>query len=272
MWLNFPGRGCIKGRGCINRMSGALLGFCDARGLDAFVIEGTLWKRSCGDMGVDARDWVSFWETRARDACPPNSTLEFLIELDGFYIDLESWLGHAATVARLLRISPGDSLYEVGCGGGAFLLALKSQVNVLVGGMDSSPSMVSHARRALPGSRFVCADATNLDPAEKFDHVLAHSVFQYLTSEDAATVLTLMLDKARSSVLILDVPDAGQRSEIGSAAGHMDHTYFSKMWFARQAAVHGASTEFFPGLMRNFAPGKRRFGVLIRRSEGFDPS
>jgi SAM-dependent methyltransferase len=207
------------------------------------------------------------WESRARDVEPGGLTLESLIELDGFHIDLESWLGHAATVARLLRISPGDTVYEVGCGGGAFLLALESQCDILVGGMDSSPSMVSLARRALPGSRFTCADATNLDPAEQFDHVLAHSVFQYLTPEDAATVLGLMIEKARSSVLILDVPDAGRRSEGGSAAGDPDHTYFSRMWFARQAAVHVASTEFFPGLMRNFAPGKRRFGVLIRRPE-----
>jgi hydroxymethyl cephem carbamoyltransferase len=37
--LNYPGRGFI------NRMS-ELLSFCDTRGLDAFVVDGTLWNRS----------------------------------------------------------------------------------------------------------------------------------------------------------------------------------------------------------------------------------
>ena len=60
---------------------------------------------------------------------------------------------------------------------------------------------------------FTCNSATNLDTEERYDHVLSHSVFQYLSLNQAQIVLSRMIKKSRKTVSILVIPIIEKREE-----------------------------------------------------------
>ena len=116
--------------------------------------------------------WLSVWQGRARQSTSSALTLEELIRLDGFdagagAIAVESWRGYASSIATRFGLGREDSVFEVGCGAGALLLAMQEAVGVRVGGMDFSGSLIEVAKRALPSGRFFVADATAPPPRSR---------------------------------------------------------------------------------------------------------
>ena len=70
-------------------------------------------------------DWKEIW-SRTRQLPAEKQDLQFLIEADGFNsgagkIAAPDWLAYIEYVTQLARIAPDDSIYEIGCGSGAFL-------------------------------------------------------------------------------------------------------------------------------------------------------
>lgn len=85
-------------------------------------------------------------------------------------------------LAASIPASPGDTVLELGCGGGAALACLGARVPGLsVTGVEMQPAYAALAQRNLDDNavtgRVYCADLTDLPPevkAQRFDHVIAN--------------------------------------------------------------------------------------------------
>jgi len=67
------------------------------------------------------------------------------------------------------HVAPGQSVLEVGCGGGDLLAAVRPRLGV---GIDFSASMLAQARARHPHLRFVQADAHSLPLSDRFDVII----------------------------------------------------------------------------------------------------
>jgi len=225
--------------------------------------------------------WRDVWSRRHADE-RSNLALHDLIALDGFdsgagKIEVEDWREYARRVARKLNLNDETSVYEVGCGAGAFLYALCEQYNLKVGGVDYSAGLIAAAQKAFPRSRdFQCLEAAAIDTNEKYDYVISNGVFHYFDLDYAKKTLLKMLDKAKCGVCILEIPDLKTRNqsekfrrdmlttkeyEIKYAGLH--HTYYDRDWFASIVKEHDIKIEIFNGCVPNYAQNKFRFGCLI---------
>lgn len=232
---------------------------------------------------VMTNNWLHIWQSRQIEA-PSLPTLALLLALDGFDgfggIEESAWLAYADRIANELLIQPGDTIFEVGCGAGAFLYAWHMRGHH-VGGIDYAANMVKIARQVLPGADISENEATHLDPAPHFDVVMAQSVFFYFPDLDhAAVVLEKMIRKAYHAIAILDVPDlarkdqslAFRRGQLGADdytfkyAG-LDHLYFDREWFKK--VLRGMDLEIrtkdqnIPGYGHN----PYRFNVFINKCD-----
>ncbi len=223
--------------------------------------------------------WHEVWGGRAATA--EAITLADLIRLDGFdlgagKVDEQAWTAYVAELARRLGIVAGDSVYEVGCGGGALLFVLY-QAGHPVGGIDYSPGLVEHARRAMPGMPFAVAEANAL-AGDARDFVLANSVFSYFPDQEyAQDVFARMLAMASKGVAILDVPDVERREAAESARRAalppgeyearyrgLEHRYYSRKWFAAQAASHGWQIDVAGQWLAGYGNSPHRFNVILK--------
>jgi trans-aconitate methyltransferase len=224
--------------------------------------------------------WYEIWNRRNADTSNA-IRLQDLITLDGFdsgagKIELDDWREYAGRVTDIIGLKDGDSVYEVGCGSGAFLYALCEHASLKVGGNDYGIGLIKTAQRVFPNSDFQCIEATKINPETPYDCVISNSVFQYFSLDYAREVLSRMLDKARHSVCVLEVPDFKTKSQaerfrrdIFSPEEYekkylgLRHTYYDRDWFAEIAAERGLHCETFDGCVPNYLQNKFRFGCLI---------
>lgn len=228
--------------------------------------------------------WHAIWNRRTANAGAALS-LESLIALNGFdtgatAIHASEWRTNAQRIALALGIRDGDSVYEIGCGCGAFLLALHECMDLRLGGADYSSTLIDVARRVFPDSPFDVIPATDMDTSDHYDHVLSHSMFHYLSLDDASTVMRKMLEKARRTVGIFDLPDIATRDAAETMrrgnlpAGEYEkkydglaHTYFGKDWLLSQVRRFApeASVEFIRSQVDNNPQSPFRFGMIVRK-------
>ena len=162
---------------------------------------------------MSTSSWEKVWESRKLTA--HGSVQEQLIRANGFdsgagEVDIDRYTHFVDSFSELINLEPDESVFEVGCGSGAFLYPLRS---IKIGGLDYSKPLIEIAKGFIPNGDFVCDAATNLNTDEKYDHVFAHSVFQYLSLDQAKMVLQKMIKKSRKTVSILDIPNIEKRSE-----------------------------------------------------------
>ena len=185
-------------------------------------------------------------------------SLQDLIVADGFNtgfgdIEAEAWVDFVDQTCRLFDIRDGDSVYDVGCGAGAFLQPAHAR-GIDVGGIDYSASRIELARRAMPGAEFDVGEAIELAGEPTADVVLSFGVFMYFPTLDYADeVIGRMCAKATRAVAILDVPDLDlanealeiRRATAGGAEAYaqryegLDHLAYSKIWLAEAMKAHG---------------------------------
>jgi SAM-dependent methyltransferase len=225
--------------------------------------------------------WQQIWQNR-HVVLPTTSILPCLMAEDGFDtfngIQESAWMIYHDQISSRLQIQPHDSIFETGCGAGAFLYPwYLRQMNV--GGIDYSGNLIEIARRIMPRADLQIHEAIHLNPEEPYDIVVANSVFFYFQGLDyAASVLTRMLQKARRAVAILDVADLARKEEciaqrrkaLGPVeyekkyAG-LDHLYYDRNWFSD--AVRGLNVKVhvedqnIPG----YAHNPFRFNVFITK-------
>jgi trans-aconitate methyltransferase len=207
------------------------------------------------------------------------------MDLDGFdsgagRVSVEDMREYALIIGKRLDITEGMSVYEVGCGAGAFLYSLCEQSPQLrVGGCDFAENLVRIAARQFPAGEFVVAEAVSISAEPKYDIVLSNGVFHYFPNLDyARRVIERMIDKTSSVMAILDVPNAGtrveaeraRRAQLGTEVyekkySGLDHLYYEPSWFGALAKKYDCEWEYFAQLIPNYVQNPFRFDVVMRK-------
>lgn len=206
------------------------------------------------------RTWHEIWRQR-RVEIPGQPVLADLLAADGYdnpfgYITERAWRAMVRRWIAALGIKPGMTVFEIGCGSGAFLHEF-ARLGCQVGGLDLSPGLIRLARTVLPAGRFEVADARSFRPREPVDVVVASGVFMYFPSQDYASgVLAAMARAARHAVLVLDLPDrateaeatAGRIEAVGGPQEYarryqgLEHRYYDRADMTSRLARHGFGT------------------------------
>lgn len=226
--------------------------------------------------------WKAVWGARRRGAT--SSSLQALIDLDGFdtgagRIAEPAWRDYVGRIARLLGMQAGESVLEVGCGAGAFLLPLR-EAGLRVAGIDYSPSLIEAARAALPDGEFALGEAAAI--CGRYDYVVANSVFHYFPDAGYADrVLAAMLAAARRAVAVLEVPDVDKKAEaeavrrgmLGEEAyrkkyAGLEHRYYARQNLIETARRAGFEAEIHAQAIDGYAQNPFRFNCLMRRVRG----
>ena len=224
--------------------------------------------------------WQQIWEKRTLQ--PQHAiTLETLISLDGFdsgagKINLADWQEYTRLISGKLGLKAGQSVFEVGCGAGAFLFSLREHMALEVGGLDYASGLIAAAQKAMPDGEFLVQGAESLDTESTYDFVIANSVFHYFDEATAAQVLQAMWKKSRHGIAILDVPNAATRdacerarrdaltqAEYEEKYKGLDHTYFTPEWFIRQLPEW--QHQAFESCVPNYAQSEFRFSVIFSK-------
>jgi SAM-dependent methyltransferase len=234
--------------------------------------------------GID--NWRAIWERKGGQMQNGASDLEQLLRANGFDtghgdITVNAWTSYTERVLDLLGAEPGHSIYEVGCGVGAFLMPVR-RLGLSVAGSDYSATSVTAASKAVPDGQFDCCEARNVPPLPRYDFVVANSVFFYFKDlEYAEAVIRTMVDKARRGVAILDNPDlahkevtlalryriAGGKAEYEKRYDGLDHLYFDRDWFARVLRETGATSVIIRDQeIRGYGNAVGRFNVFAQIS------
>lgn len=211
---------------------------------------------------VNVNKWQAVWERKGAEVPdgPLDPGLDQLIRANGYDtghgdVKLDAWMSYVERVLDLLGAHSGHSLYEVGCGAGAFLAPIR-QHGLAIAGSDYSSTLVSAATKALPDGQFERCEARNISPAPQYDFVVANGVFLYFPDlEYAAAVVRAMVGKARLGVAILEIPDAAHKEETlalryqtaGGKAEYekrydgLQHLYFDRGWVEQALRSAGAT-------------------------------
>lgn len=223
---------------------------------------------------------TSSWETiwAARKLTEHGSVQEQLIRANGFdsgvgQADVSRYTQFVKDFAELINLKPDESMFEVGCGSGAFLYPLRQNK---IGGLDYSKPLIDIASKFIHTGSFTCNSATNLDTEEQYDHVFSHSVFQYLSLDQAQTVLYKMIQKSRKTVSILDIPNIDKREEqekerkelIGEddynrKYQNLFHTYYSIEFFLNFPRLLGKNSIKVNSTVMNYSDPDFRFGIVF---------
>jgi ubiquinone/menaquinone biosynthesis C-methylase UbiE len=231
----------------------------------------------------DNSDWYEIWNRRS-PAKDRDLTLEDLVALDGFdvgagAITVDNWRKYAKITVDKLNITDGLSLFEVGCGSGAFLYAMQEICHIIPGGVDYSNNLISAAKRVMPEGSFEACEAIKLDTNKKYDVLISHSVFQYFDLEYANIVLEKMLKKTKQEkkvISILEVPDLKFKEEseklrrnVLTAAKYkekyygLQHTYYERKWFRDFAESNDLDCWIFDGYIPEYAQNQFRFNIVM---------
>lgn len=224
--------------------------------------------------------WQNIWEKRSLQ--PQHAiTLDTLIALDGFdsgagKIALPDWQEYTCRISEKLGMQSGDSVFEVGCGAGAFLYALRQQYSLKVGGLDYAAGLIEAAQQAMPDGDFSAQSAHTMAIDPQYDFVIANSVFHYFDEAMAAEVFQAMWQKAKIGVAVLDIPhaatkeacerarrDALTEAEYEEKYRGLHHTYFSPEWFVNQ--LPDKPHQVFESCVPNYAQSQYRFSVIFSK-------
>ena len=222
-------------------------------------------------------NWKEVWQNKEPKML---DDLETLLENDGFDscggdINAEAWLNYNKEITRIAGIKPKESIYEVGCGSGAFLYPFYKRGHN-VGGIDYANKQISMCKILFNGD-FETGEAKQLDYMTSYDNVLSFSVFQYFPDLDyASEVLNRMMTKAKERVLILDIPDIElkERAEAERRALDPDydirykdlkHLYYDKEWFYDMCLDYdnNQSFEIFYHTLPGYPNSQYRYSVVI---------
>lgn len=203
-------------------------------------------------------NWKDVWNSRHLPSTPQSidaDPLEVALRLDGYDTTMAKGLtpasmrNLASRWADRVDFKPGDSLYEVGCGSGAFLAAADDVNDISrVAGSDYSSSLIDGGKELFPRLDLEVHEASQIPRDPTFTHVACVGAFMYFGSLDYATqALARMSAKAQRTVSIFDVPDLERQADSESFRREgcseaeyqqrydgLDHLYFARGWFHEQ--------------------------------------
>jgi len=228
------------------------------------------------------QNWKKIWENKSlTDVDSNDNVLMTLMKLDGFdsgfnSLTEEIWTDYVSYIKNRLNINNGQSVYEIGCGSGAFLYPFYIN-NHKIGGLDYSASLIDSAKHFMPNASFTVSEAIDLSTDEKYDFVVSNGVFLYFTTyKYAKVVLSKMLEKANYSVAVLEVSDYEKKEEaLFIRKKHMseeeyqkrykglDHLYYKKSWFLKLADELNCNIEIEDQRIKDYPNNAYRFNVFF---------
>ncbi len=225
--------------------------------------------------------WRDIWNKKKL----PNrsSLLQSLIAADGFdsgagKILEENWLRYVEWIITVLMIKVGDSIFEIGCGAGAFLYPFWKRGHKVMG-VDSSETLIDIAKNVMSNVSFSVCNANAISLDDKYDYVISNCVFHYFPDlEYAEQVLVKMIQKAVKKVMVCDVPNLAlkeqaeifRRGELPQGEYDvkykgLEHLYYSKSWFQEKLAEYNSHLEIFDQNINDYGNNHFRFNVVISK-------
>ena len=230
-----------------------------------------------------SNNWLDVWSKRNTDSKKIN--LSELILLNGFDSPLgnmkeNDWTNYVDNIIRNYGLNYGSSIFEVGCGSGAFLYPFYNS-NYKISGIDFSKNLVSIANRIfkLNTNKIQTCSAEKLDYSNKFHFVVSNHVFHYFPSLNYSfEVLEKMFLKCSKKVILLGLPNYDFKiesenkrrgiltfKEYEKKYSNLNILYFKKDDFKNFAEKKNANVEFFNHQMPGFVQNKFRFDCVISK-------
>ena len=216
-------------------------------------------------------NWKEIWENRDIEMSDTRHNNEELlaamIKANGFdhpgLIVFEDWMQWFKEL-RARKYAGINSIYEAGCGAGAFLYFF---ADLRVGGCDYSEKLIEFVKKYIPSDDFSVIDVSHIEIKPTYDNVSSFSVMQYLDSFKAINFLNRSLRKAKS-VFLFDIPDAekktiseAHRSILGMKESK--HSYYSKQFFIDYAKKNFLRIEIEDQSIKNYANSPHRFNIFL---------
>ena len=161
--------------------------------------------------------WHNIWSRRNIEFTSDLS-LDFLIKADGFDqgigdVDSDSWISICVAYAKAMDLQKDMSIFEFGCGAGAFLKPFYDIYRMRVAGIDLSPFLIDVARQVMPHGDFNMCSIEDYVFDEKYDVVVSNSVIHYLNREELGTFIDKATAIAERFILISDIPNLQTKTE-----------------------------------------------------------
>lgn len=224
--------------------------------------------------------WKEIWNKEER---VNKIVLETLIKADGFdsgagSFSVDDWNEYTQQAFIKLDIKENESIFDVGCGSGAFVFPLYLKNNK-VGGVDYSMVLIDLANTVMKNSHFEVKEATKIDTNEKFDYVISHSVFHYFKDLDyAKTVIRKMIDKTNQKIGIFDINDKAKenkyhktrmegmsKKEYEKKYAGLEHMFYDKDWFFALGKEFGLKVEIYDQSYEKYGNSSLRFNVIMEK-------
>jgi len=233
-------------------------------------------------------NWQNIWSKRKSNIFDYKSNDDLLldlIKLNGFdtgYGDynVTNWRGMVQDFIRRSKLKPNNSIFEIGCGSGAFLYAIKEQLDVTASGIDYSEALIEIAKKYIKGN-FTYAEASQINSrAEKYDVILSHGVFFYFPSLDYSY---LVIEKAKKMLnskgrlVLMDMCDKSKEKkyhverakyfkdirEYNEKYKGLPHLFFEKNELTFKLKEQGFNKiEFFDHYDKNYKNKEYRFNLI----------
>jgi len=208
-----------------------------------------------------ANEWQKLWQDKNLQGDKP--TLGKLIAMVGWKTDSgdlpeETWLEFVDFIVEKLDIKPGQSIMEVGCGPGGFLLPFYEK-DYPVSGLDYSESLIEICQQVMPKGDFKAGEAKALPfEKEQFDVVTCNSVCHYFLNYDYAEKVLAEIArvlKPGGRGTILDANDLakqdafmqhryerfGGKEEYDKQNSELPQMFYAKQWFLDTGKKYGLS-------------------------------
>ena len=224
--------------------------------------------------------WKEIWN---KDERINKIILESLIRADGFdtgagSFSVDDWLIYTKEFYNKLNIKENKSIYDIGCGSGAFVYPLHLDANK-VGGVDYSMSLIKLANTIMPNCDFIHKEAVEINIDETYDVVLSHSVFHYFKDLNyAKNVIEKMVLKSKDKIAIFDINDKSKedkyhKTRIGNMTQEkynlkykgLEHMFYSKEWFENIAKELNLKIDIFDQSFQNYTNSELRFNVIMEK-------
>ena len=228
--------------------------------------------------------WREIWSKRQTETT--ELSLADLLQLDGFdggagHFQPEEWSQFVLKILRQIDFQVSDSIYEVGCGSGAFLYPIvQNYPTANFGGCDYSESLIKVARNALKMGQFEVLDAEKISTTPQYSYVASMSVFHYFDENYAQTVLRKMFQKCTKGIFVLDIPNLETKHECEEMRRaklsieeyqekykNLKHTYFSKNYFYDFCHNNNLKCNILTGeaFAPKYAQSKYRFHCFMQK-------
>ena len=227
--------------------------------------------------------WKNIWKRKSR---VNKIVLECLIKADGFdsvagSLSAEHWREYVSELYSLIGIEKHHSIFDFGCGSGAFLYD-HFLTGGHVGGVDYSSQLIGIAKGFMADANFIISDASQIKIAENYDIVTSHSVFQYFDNlVMAETVLANMCQVANEKIAVLDINDKSQsdvyhaeriakfienglsEKDYWDKYRDLNHLFYSKDFFHDFAIQNNLNIKITPQKNVHYGNSKLRFNVVF---------